>query len=173
MGSSVFTPGATFGFFTLLGRIRPNSKLSANLKVRWRVRCVCGKEEILPQYYMTRETPKTHCGCKHKSNKTIHNDTYRIWLMMHQRCYNEEHMAYKHYGGRGIGICLDWNRLTNPDPDKAFENFLAYVKPRPSKDYSIDRIDVDKGYEPGNVRWATAKEQRANQRPRSKVHAKP
>lgn len=165
--TSIFTPGGKFGHFTLLGRIRPNSKLSANLKVRWRCRCQCGKELVVPQYYMTRQDPKTHCGCLHKSSKTIHNQEYRIWLMMHQRCYNHTHIAYHHYGGRGIGICFDWNKLENPNPDQAFDNFFAYIGARPSKGHSIDRIDVNKGYEPGNVRWATAKEQRANQRPKT------
>lgn len=86
--------------------------------------------------------------------------------MMHQRCYNENHVAYKHYGGRGITISPLWNRF-NPDltMEQAFGKFLEHIGPRKSKKYSVDRIDVDGNYEPGNVRWATAKEQAANKRP--------
>lgn len=113
------------------------------------------------------KNPKRHCGCKNKTLKTLHNDVYRIWLMMHQRCYNKDHVAYQHYGGRGIQIAPEWNRYTEgQDPDKAFEAFLKHIGPRKSKKYSVDRKNVDGNYEPGNVKWATAKEQAANKRPR-------
>lgn len=87
---------------------------------------------------------------------------------MHLRCYNKNHVAYKHYGGRGIHVCQEWHK-DNPD-GKSFERFLAFMGKRPSLQFSIDRVDNDGSYYPYQVdgvtrqcRWATATEQRANQ----------
>jgi len=78
---------------------------------------------------------------------------------MGQRCTNPNHMAYQDYGGRGIVICRRW---------RSFENFLADMGERP-EGMTLDRIDNDGNYEPGNCRWATPKVQRANQRLNSPV----
>ena len=164
-----FLAGIKHGDFTLIRRVRTSKKAAPNLKIVWKVRCVCGKILNVPEYYMRRKQPppKTHCGCRNKTSRTTHNEEYRIWLMMHVRCYDPKHMAFKHYGGRGISIHPSWNRNTEGlDELAAFEAFLAHVGPRPSPKHSIDRIDNDGNYEPGNVRWATSKQQRANQRPR-------
>jgi hypothetical protein len=75
---------------------------------------------------------------------------------MKDRCGKPQHPHYGNYGGRGITVCDRW--ITS------FENFIADVGTKPSAEYSIDRIDNDGNYEPGNVRWATAKEQIANRR---------
>lgn len=87
--------------------------------------------------------------------------------MIHQRCLFTTHVAYKHYGGRGIKIHPDFlSKDYGGNPDgKGFDRFLAHVGAAPSLKYSIDRIRVNEGYEPGNLRWATAKEQAANKRP--------
>jgi hypothetical protein len=66
-----------------------------------------------------------------------------------------------HYVGRGIGVADEW--LPGGD-GSGFARFLEHVGPRPSQKHSLDRIDVNKGYEPGNVRWATAHEQAVNRR---------
>lgn len=81
---------------------------------------------------------------------------YRIWCRMRMRCQNSRDPAYKNYGGRGISVCEAWKR--------SFFAFLGDVGRRPSNKYSIDRVNNNGNYEPGNVRWATRAEQSRNTR---------
>jgi hypothetical protein len=78
---------------------------------------------------------------------------------MLQRCNNQNFHQYKDYGGRGITVCERWRK---------FENFLADMG-EPPEGMSLDRINNDGNYEPGNCRWATKLEQRANARRRAKL----
>jgi hypothetical protein len=79
-----------------------------------------------------------------------------IWNSMKARCGNPRNAAFSRYGGRGISVCARWR--------DSFECFLADMGARPSPQHSLDRIDVDGNYEPGNVRWATCVEQARNKR---------
>jgi len=85
-----------------------------------------------------------------------YTDEYKIWEGIKKRCKHKEQHRYKNYAGRGIKICDEWKNN--------FIAFLKYVGPRPSKEHSIDRIDVNGNYEPGNVRWADKFTQARNTR---------
>jgi len=72
---------------------------------------------------------------------------------MKERCTNENSRVYQWYGGRGVKICDEWLK---------FDNFIADMGERPSKDHSIDRIDFNANYQPGNCRWVLKKQQQSN-----------
>ena len=86
--------------------------------------------------------------------------TYSSWANILQRCTNQNSQAYERYGGRGITVCDRWRN--------SFENFYADMGERP-EGTSIDRINNDSNYEPGNCRWATSTEQNNNRRERRKT----
>jgi hypothetical protein len=140
----------------------------------WIFVCQCGVfREIY--HYNVRKRNTQSCGCLQKEscvnnrfikNRTTHGLTrtpeHKSWAGMIQRCTNPNEHCYPRYGGRGITYCERWN---------SFENFYADLGPRPTpkKAYSLDRINVNGNYEPGNCRWATIKQQARNKRTNATV----
>lgn len=140
---------------------------SSSGEARWLCLCDCGNTSTTSASNLRRGNTKS-CGClqreqmaarsrKHGGTGTVE---YIAWNAMVQRCTRESHPAYKNYGGRGITVCAQWRH--------DFSAFLAHIGPRPSRNHSLDRIDNGRGYEPGNVRWATLSTQASNRRQRDR-----
>lgn len=126
----------------------------------WEYSCDCGRTGVISSASLLRGP--VGCGCGRRSNKAsvTHGMTetpeYEIWCGIKKRCLNQNSQFYKRYGGRGIAICDSWR--------DSFAAFYEFVGPRPSKSHTLDRINNDGNYEPGNVRWSTMKEQCRNRR---------
>ena len=133
----------------------------------WICRCECGNTTSVRTASL-RNGKKRSCGClmleaaatlarrcllKHGKTETTE---YRIWCGIKYRCYVHSCPAYKNYGGRGVTVADIW--LND------FAAFVAYVGARPSMRHTLDRIDTNGNYEPGNVRWATWEQQQNNRR---------
>lgn len=135
-------------------------------RIKWLCLCDCGQEKEILGYHL-RSGHTQSCGCLRKEivlqQSTKHGHrikrkataTYTSWRAMNQRCNNPNNKNYYRYGERGITICQHWSK---------FLNFLRDMGKRPSKDYSIDRIDNNGNYCKSNCRWATLKQQARNKK---------
>ena len=140
-----------------VGRLTLGEVLGPRLTTKTKVlcKCECGKEKAIRWGDVKYgKTKSCGCDCGNPTHRMTDSRTYRIWCNMKTRCTNPKCKAYPDYGGRGITVCARWD---------SFENFLEDVGEIP-KGLSLDRIDNDKGYEPGNVRLADSSTQNNNSR---------
>jgi hypothetical protein len=132
----------------------------------WLCRCDCGEERVLFGISLASGNNKS-CGCYRQDRLIKHGQsnspTYCSWKSMHSRCSNPNKHDWNNYGGRGIKVCAQWSG------PQGFQQFLLDMGERPPGT-TLDRYPNNDGnYEPGNVRWATPKQQRANQRPKPRL----
>lgn len=122
----------------------------------WNCICDCGSEFTTAGSRIINGITSS-CGCLRREIHTKHDGCkrpeYTVWEGMIQRCTNPNAFGFERYGGRGIMVCDRW---------RDFGNFIADMGTRPSAEYSIERVDGNKSYEPGNCRWATKTEQQRN-----------
>lgn len=157
MPVSVDKIGKVYGYLTVTCKVRRNGRIG------WACRCICGAQTVVATCNLATGN-STSCGCKRRDTLISHNKARRIypeicdgttefasWRSILARCKNTNN---KYYGGRGITICDDWRCN--------YESFLSHIGYAPGPKYTVDRIDNEGNYEPGNVRWATQKEQIAN-----------
>lgn len=167
-------PGRHVGRLTILRETRMPDRPSGRKGDRAAVcRCDCGAEITVALANLVERDGHVNtqsCGClladRRIESHTTHGHArksgrhplYFTWNMMKQRCENPNNRKYRRYGARGILVCDEWRN----DPAA----FIAWIEQnlgqRPAG-MTLDRIDNDGNYEPGNVRWATPRQQRANQ----------
>lgn len=147
-----------FGRLVAVRLVERDPKWNAH---KWLFKCDCGNEKAI-SIKSVRIGHTLSCGCAHSEGlaqrNTKHGQSrsveYKGWKDMRSRCSNPRRKDYKDYGGRGISVCDRWND---------FALFLCDMGPRP-EGFTLDRIDVEGNYEPGNCRWALPKTQANNKR---------
>lgn len=134
----------------------------------WKCICDCGNEHVTSSRSLLSGNCKS-CGCLASEvniarctvHEMSHSKIYNIWAQMKKRCRDSHAKNFQNYGGRGIKVCDEW---CGSDGFIAFYNYVSKLEHFGEGGYSLDRIDVNGNYEPGNVRWATVKQQARNKR---------
>lgn len=151
--------GRVFGRLTVVKTDRQRTQCS----------CSCGNLTWVSKYDLLKGKTES-CGCLSREvaaenmrrTSTIHGRwntrEWNIWSHIQKRCYDPNAVGYEKYGAIGITVCQEWRGRGG------FQAFLDHIGPCPSIKHTVDRKDNSKGYEPGNVRWATPKEQARNRR---------
>ena len=146
--------GKKFGRLTITGR---DPALGNHGLIYWSCTCECGAQKRVSGHLL-RTGQVFSCGCLNQELKTKHgmarSKTYRSWRGMRRRCEEESNTSFNQYGERGIKVCDRWQE---------FSAFFEDMGERP-EGATLDRIDPNGDYEPGNCRWATVTQQMRNRR---------
>lgn len=154
--------GRVFGRLTVVSYSHTHKTPSGQSKASWLCQCECGNQLVVKSQPLKIGNTSS-CGClrneltgnRSRTHGMTGTPTYETWRGMRERCERPDNHRYSSYGGRGIKVCDRWMN--------SFENFLADMGERPDG-MTLDRIDVNGNYEPGNCKWATDAEQRMNKR---------
>lgn len=150
--------GQQFGFLTVLQRAGVSGGITK--KARWLCRCACGTEVVRESQYLRtkhRLAPR-HCGCQHQNitHDMSKSRQYNIWAKMKSRCQRPEDKDWPNYGARGIKVCSAW-----VDSFAVFWNDMKYGY---AASLTLERRDVNKGYNKKNCTWVSSTEQANNTR---------
>ena len=152
--------GLTFGRWTVISPADPLN--GARVWQRWLCRCECGTERAVIAKSLKNGLSQS-CGClnrersreRHTRHGRYATPEYKIWQAIVARCRNPKNPRYADYGARGIKLCAEW---------EDFAAFHREVGDRPTPRHSIDRMNNERGYEPGNCKWSLPHEQMTNRR---------
>lgn len=137
-----------------------------NRNIVWLCECDCGKQLGIKSCHLINGRTQS-CGClrndsaktTHTNHGKAHSKINHVWASMKQRCLNPNNKGFPNYGGRGITVCQEWQ-----DSFQAFYDYVSRLPHFGEDGYSLDRINNDGNYEPGNVKWSTRAEQNRNRR---------
>lgn len=158
----------------VFGRLTVFSEAYRGTGSRWFCRCECGNIKVVRATCLRFGSTRS-CGCLQREltrlRHTKHGASaggkmipeWNSWKGAKHRCNDPKSKDRPAYGGRGIKMCEQW--------EHSFTTFLADMGRKPSPSHSLDRINVNGNYEPGNCRWATPKEQSLNRRPKWEIQA--
>ena len=168
--------GEMFGMIMFLHEIDPHVTWRGDkLRKRRMGKFLCPNGHVFITRICRVKSENAKCRCMRKKSKPYNSKhgltshpMYIRWQLLKDRCYNKNAINYKHYGGRGITVCDEWKCN--------FKSFFDYMMALPDamkEGYTIDRIENDGNYEPGNVKWSDWAEQNNNRRPRSPFYKPP